>query len=442
MSCRRIFLGLLVVAVLFSTFNVKPAKAVWPVVGSVALKATERAVAHSVVRAVGIKGTTKSAKEKAMEAWFSRLPEEQATHLRLAVNNAQPVEGKPGWLKVVVSGLLFITGLDVALEIWDMIQSGSPIERMSYVPDKDDEILQFDENIYGTLVPNVIIEWYTSEVKVQPWYYRWPDGSISHNIMNFRSTYAGAKSTWTSLGVRYDGVNSSGDHVYYWRYMYQRSGEWVVVEPLSFTVKAGAEGHLVRSPITNVEWEPIPLPEIDPARQYEIIFPDPVVYPSIYPEPEQYPLPEIVPVTEPVPDPAPEPNPEPNPDPKPSPEPNPWPEPGPEPFPDPVPNPPNPFEPSEPEKINWEKLRGIPAIITTKFPFSLPWDIYHLLSLLNYQPCAPVIEVNEDFMGMNFQFEIDFSFLDPYVPFFRWFIVIGYAVFLILSVRKLMGGGV
>lgn len=81
------------------------------------------------------------------------------------------------------------------------------------------------------------------------------------------------------------------------------------------------------------------------------------------------------------------------------------------------------------------------SLVTTKFPFSLPWDFAHLLGLIAADPLRPEWEVNETFMGLPFQFSINLEWLDDWIGYFRTFILIGFGGFLIFNTRKLLGGG-
>jgi hypothetical protein len=93
----------------------------------------------------------------------------------------------------------------------------------------------------------------------------------------------------------------------------------------------------------------------------------------------------------------------------------------------------------EAEANRWKEL------VTTKFPFSLPWDLYAILSVLNAEPQKPVLKLDATgrIAGVTvpLKFTQNIDFLDPYMPFLRTFILIGYVLFLIFSTRKLLGGG-
>lgn len=94
--------------------------------------------------------------------------------------------------------------------------------------------------------------------------------------------------------------------------------------------------------------------------------------------------------------------------------------------------------PARPDAPTWGgKLK---ALVTTKFPFSLPWDFMAVLGVINADPVRPEISVNEKYMGFNIKFEHRFEYLDAYMPFFRGFIVVAFCLQLVMVTRKLLGG--
>lgn len=100
--------------------------------------------------------------------------------------------------------------------------------------------------------------------------------------------------------------------------------------------------------------------------------------------------------------------------------------------------------PTNPPENNWnrpptKKPPNIGALITTKFPFSLPWDLLAVLTLLNAEPKTPEWKVNAG-EKIPIKFDISMKFLEPYMGFFRWFIILGFSFSLILMTRKLLGG--
>jgi len=84
-------------------------------------------------------------------------------------------------------------------------------------------------------------------------------------------------------------------------------------------------------------------------------------------------------------------------------------------------------------------------LVTTKFPFSLPFDVYNILSCLVAKPTVPEVHINQtfNFLGYQYPFRVDvkFDMFDKYIGFFRTFILISFALFLISKTRTLMGGG-
>lgn len=91
-----------------------------------------------------------------------------------------------------------------------------------------------------------------------------------------------------------------------------------------------------------------------------------------------------------------------------------------------------------PDSNNWaNKMKGL---VTTKFPFSLPWDLYRLLALLNADAVRPEVHVDKKLGNMPFKFDVTFEYLDSYMPFFRGFIIISFCIMLVMATRRLMGG--
>jgi len=101
-----------------------------------------------------------------------------------------------------------------------------------------------------------------------------------------------------------------------------------------------------------------------------------------------------------------------------------------------------PTNPSTPSKIKWNKLAMAGEIFTTKFPFSIPWDIAKQLSVFDVAPKPPIIPVNLNVPlfnnRMNMNFVIDMTILDGVAVVARWFMVIAFDVGIIMSMRRLM----
>lgn len=96
---------------------------------------------------------------------------------------------------------------------------------------------------------------------------------------------------------------------------------------------------------------------------------------------------------------------------------------------------------AEPRPIDPGEVQRPPLnFVTTKFPFSLPWDIGHLIGLIATDPVTPVIVVDESLNRMPFRFTVSFAWLDPYMPWFRGFILIGFGFYLVSNTGRWFGG--
>lgn len=78
----------------------------------------------------------------------------------------------------------------------------------------------------------------------------------------------------------------------------------------------------------------------------------------------------------------------------------------------------------------------LPRIISKKFPFSLPFDLKYLVSLLDSEPRAPRWGVT----FFNSRFDIDMSVLDPVMPLVRKVLFLGSVLGVLFVTRKLLGG--
>lgn len=105
----------------------------------------------------------------------------------------------------------------------------------------------------------------------------------------------------------------------------------------------------------------------------------------------------------------------------------------------------DPVDPGKPEDINWKKLKAIPAIFTTKFPFSLPWDAKNAAMAVfgDIPVTSKFVYVVEIPIGDGKPFKLDLSFppiMDTFGKIFRGGIVIAFDLGLLYAVRKWFGG--
>jgi hypothetical protein len=93
--------------------------------------------------------------------------------------------------------------------------------------------------------------------------------------------------------------------------------------------------------------------------------------------------------------------------------------------------------------INWGPLKVTGVLFTTKFPFSLPWDILKTFqALLIDSPDRPSwnIRWHDSVLNRDFGFIIDISKYDAYFKVAKVFVLISLNVGLIMITRRLLGG--
>ncbi|MFC9542993.1 hypothetical protein ACFTQ7_24630 [Lysinibacillus sp. NPDC056959] len=96
------------------------------------------------------------------------------------------------------------------------------------------------------------------------------------------------------------------------------------------------------------------------------------------------------------------------------------------------------------KSIVWTPLIMAGTAMTTKFPFSLPWDLIKQLKIFDVSPKAPKFDVNVpeylqiDGLSIPFAFTLDLSMFDKVAVVVRWFNIIIWDIALILILRRLL----
>lgn len=97
-------------------------------------------------------------------------------------------------------------------------------------------------------------------------------------------------------------------------------------------------------------------------------------------------------------------------------------------------------------EINWDRLKNLGVAFTRKWPFSLPWDFVHIVSLLSADPVPPKFNVALPYPtvgGMQtIGGEIDMTKIEPVMKYVRWFEIASFCMCLVMVVRRLYGGSV
>lgn len=85
-----------------------------------------------------------------------------------------------------------------------------------------------------------------------------------------------------------------------------------------------------------------------------------------------------------------------------------------------------------------------PSSITTKFPFSLPFDVYNIFNLFSADPVTPKFTIPFDFSafgGEVYEINIDLSQFDYIANIVRWLLYGVFIIGLVLLTNKLIGRG-
>lgn len=97
----------------------------------------------------------------------------------------------------------------------------------------------------------------------------------------------------------------------------------------------------------------------------------------------------------------------------------------------------------DPTKVKWDKLKTIPTFMTTRFPFSLPWDIGRFLDAV-FPDVTPISELSYEFPdigGYNTSFDITIpEYFDPWMDFARAAFIYGFDISLVYAIYRLFGG--
>lgn len=96
--------------------------------------------------------------------------------------------------------------------------------------------------------------------------------------------------------------------------------------------------------------------------------------------------------------------------------------------------------------LNIEPLRLVGTGFTTKFPFSLPWDIKRSFASLSgdntFNHVIHIAVPNDKLLAGRMAFDIDLSIFDNFIPITKMIELLCFDIGLILITRKLLGGDV
>lgn len=204
----------------------------------------------------------------------------------------------------------------------------------------------------------------------------------------------------------------------------------IVQDPIKNPVKSDPKGGII---ISKPNGDPVTDPdtELDPVTNKPEVKPNPTTgEPEIIVEPNKPPEPAIPPVNKP----------DPNPDPPTTEDPDTGdPDTG---DPD-TDSPPTDPEDEDPSKVRWDKLKEIPNFMTTRFPFSLPWDIARFLDAVfpDVTPISELVFEFPDIGNYDTSFEIRIpEYFEPWMDFARAAFIYGFDISLVYAIYRLFGG--
>lgn len=98
-----------------------------------------------------------------------------------------------------------------------------------------------------------------------------------------------------------------------------------------------------------------------------------------------------------------------------------------------------------PSNFDLRPLMLLGDLIKSKFPFSIPWDVFNLFNTFNVEPVTPVFKIDSS-DGINlgghnilvdYDFNIDFSIFDSIARIIRWGMIIVFDICIVLALRRL-----
>lgn len=105
-------------------------------------------------------------------------------------------------------------------------------------------------------------------------------------------------------------------------------------------------------------------------------------------------------------------------------------------------DPPVPPDPPTPPAVDGLDGFKLPELITTKFPFCIPFDVLRTVQMLSAPAETPVFKIpfKADFIGVDEEITIDFSQFDTLAAIMRWMLSALFLLGLIMATRNLIKG--
>lgn len=431
----------------------------------------------SSMESAGVKFANKEAKERAFDAWNMKAYEKwkadeaagknadlwahfNAETTKIANSHVNVLPDKPGFGNLLLNSTWFGMAISIGAEVGFAIEDAQHNAKVMEYLSTDKKTFQgvSYSNAFGMTV----------------------DATSTPSSATYKSYYIGDR----PIGfVQSDYVYNDGG-VYIEIIDFEPYSDTETIIKLEVSTVSSLEYKLsLQELLINNDNMPIPgaypYQYKPPAGDRPAIAPNPYIEPLITPKPDIGSVPAIMPSSEPVPvvipigdpfgdnphidpykppgtDPGKDPGKEPGTDPGKDPGTDPGTDPGKDPGTDPGKDPgkepgtdPGGGDPKDPDDETPDKDKNkqdleneskkLGQLVTTRFPFSLPWDFVALVKLLYAEPMTPRWEIKgTDKIPLNF--EINLEFLDPYIGWFRGFVLIGFIAQVIFMHSRFMGG--
>lgn len=453
----------------------KEVSAAAPVARVVAGSVGERVIIGLAEKA-GYKYTSKQAREIAVDRWNMELykrieeannlgktfeAEELARFQRSLVDieptTIKPNPSKPGFGKIALNTAMFLTGADIVVDLFNAVNESIEFNKTLDVMDSVSREIASGERYNGltgmhwhhiTSGGDYMAIYTHVGVSDPPWH---PSTAWQYApIINPTITFSSYKITGSRLDLydvviffTVDGNLKTRKYTSTWAQTVPNYTpvEYSQVKPTDLS-NPYIEPLTWRDRITDIEEVPIINPEVIPDNfptEIEIEIPMEVPTPQQWEEPWNDPLTdeELEPVTDPGTDPGQ----------------NPLDDLGIQPAPESIPGlEPNPIDgggtgtpdPDGPKSNPDDTVNRWAGLVTNKFPFSLPWDIYSVIDALVASPERPEIDIDKSYsiagIEVPIKFSHDFKWMDSFIGFVRVFILISFVIYLIIVTGKLLGG--
>ena len=459
---RKVFVILLVIFILIPVFPQNKSYAAAHVVGANAIRAVV-----PLMERQGIKFATEKAKERARKKWVADLQREyelqsipgkgkmSAKEFREQLNQTPvPLEGKPGWGKITLDTVGALTGFTFGYEIGTAIRDAYTTSTEEAYWEHFDSIPE-DKKLYSLAGFSFETKPSDREGLSEVWYTHDAGGCCGLTEIN----------TWALTGYsdpmfNFDGQIFFSDlnmqhgtlyadvNVYRFRgtnYQSYPHKAWSVdrfgIELHNYDAEGGSVGYVPQQEeVPDINMPEVFQPLQDGEALQETALPETVEIPV--PLDDSVPIGDgdIFPINPERPYLTPDGSPTSNPDGSPDGGVVPGSEPGSEPGSD---GSPDLSIPSTPAGLDVTPLKTTGENFTTKFPFSIPWDVKRQFSIFNVEPEAPVWKVDRVLFSMSgkdirIKFDLDLSQFDMIAKISRWGVLIAFNIGLILSARRFL----